>query len=42
MCFHVTIANGNNMMLLIPEKGVDINEELKTSVSQPLSESASQ
>jgi hypothetical protein len=42
MCFQVAIANGNNMLLLIPEKEVGINEELETSVSQLLSESASQ
>jgi hypothetical protein len=33
MCFQVAIANGNNMLLLIPEKEVGINEELETSVS---------
>jgi len=42
MCFQVAIANGNNMLLLIPEKEVGINEELETSVSQLLSESTSQ
>jgi hypothetical protein len=41
MCFQVTIANGNNMLLLNPEKEVGINEELEPSVSQLLSESAS-
>ena len=38
MCFQAAIANGSNMLLLIPEKEIDINEELEASVSQPLSE----
>jgi hypothetical protein len=42
MCFQAAIANGNNMLLLIPEQEVDINKELETSVSQLLSESVSQ
>ena len=42
MCFQAAIANGSNMLLLIPEKEIDINEELETSVSQLLSESNSQ
>ena len=27
MCFQAAIANGSNMLLLIPEKEIDINEE---------------
>jgi uncharacterized protein YjbI with pentapeptide repeats len=42
MCFQAAIANGSNMLLLIPEKEIDINEELEASVSQLLSESDSQ
>jgi hypothetical protein len=42
MCFQAAIANGSNMLLLIPEKEIDINEELETSVSRVLSESDSQ
>jgi hypothetical protein len=38
MCFQAAIANGSNMLLLIPEKEIDINEELKASVSRLLSE----
>jgi hypothetical protein len=38
MCFQAAIANGSNMLLLIPEKEIDINEELEASVSQLLSE----
>ena len=37
MCFQATIANGNNILLLIPEKEIYINEELEASVSQLLS-----
>jgi hypothetical protein len=39
MCFQAAIANGSNMLLLIPEKEIDINKELEASVSQLLSES---
>jgi hypothetical protein len=42
MCFQATIANGSNMLLLIPEKEIDINEELEASVSRLLSELDSQ
>jgi hypothetical protein len=42
MCFQAAIANGSNMLLLIPEKEIDISEELEASVSQLLSESGSQ
>ncbi|RDL30381.1 uncharacterized protein BP5553_10259 [Venustampulla echinocandica] len=42
VCFHAAIANGNNILLLIPEKEIDINEELEASVSQLLSELDSQ
>lgn len=42
MYFEAAIANGSNMLLLIPEKEIDINEELDASVSQLLSESGSQ
>jgi hypothetical protein len=42
MCFQAAITNGSNMLLLIPEKEIDINEELEASVSQLLSESESQ
>jgi hypothetical protein len=42
MRFQVAIANGSNMLLLIPENEIDINEELEASVSQLLSESDSQ
>lgn len=42
MCFQAAIVNGSNMLLLIPEKEIDINEELKAFVSQLLSESDSQ
>ncbi|KAE8440544.1 hypothetical protein EG329_007250 [Mollisiaceae sp. DMI_Dod_QoI] len=38
MCFQAAIANGSNMLLLIPEKEIDINEELEASVSHMLSE----
>ncbi len=37
ICFHAAIANGSNMLLLIPEKEIDINKELEASVSQLLS-----
>jgi Protein of unknown function (DUF3723) len=37
MCFQAAIANGSNMLLLIPEKEIDINGELEASVSQLLS-----
>jgi len=33
MCFQAAIANGSNMLLLIPEKEIDINEELETCLS---------
>jgi len=36
------IANGSNILLLIPEKEIDINKELEASVSQLLSELDSQ
>lgn len=39
MCFQATIANGSNILLLIPEKEIDINEELEASASRLLSES---
>jgi hypothetical protein len=42
MCFQAIIANGSNMLLLIPEKEIDINKELEASVSRLLSESDSQ
>jgi hypothetical protein len=42
MCFQAAIANGSNMLLLIPENEIDINKELENSVSQLLSESNSQ
>ena len=42
MCFQAAIANESNMLLLIPEKEIDINEELEASISQLLSESESQ
>jgi hypothetical protein len=42
MCFQAAIANGSNMLLLIPEKEIDINEELEASISQLLSGSESQ
>ena len=42
MCFQAAIANGSNMLLLIPEKEIDINKELEASVSQLLSEPDSQ
>jgi hypothetical protein len=42
MCFQAAVANGSNMLLLIPEKEIDINEELEASVSQLVSESDSQ
>jgi hypothetical protein len=42
MCFQAAIANGSSMLLLIPEKEIDINEELEASVSQLLSEPDSQ
>ena len=42
MCFQAAIANGSNILLLIPEKEIDINKELEASVSQLLSESDSQ
>jgi hypothetical protein len=42
MCFQAAIANGSNMLLLIPEKEIHINDELEASVSQLLSESDSQ
>lgn len=38
MCFQAAIANGSNMLLLIPGREIDINEELEASVSQLLSE----
>jgi hypothetical protein len=42
MCFEAAIANGSNMLLLIPGKEIDINEELVASVSRLLSEPDSQ
>jgi len=33
ICFQATIANGSNMLLLIPESKIDINKELEVSVS---------
>lgn len=42
MCFQAAIANGSNMLLLIPEREININEELEASVSQLLSRSGSQ
>jgi len=38
MCFQAAIANRGNMLLLIPKRDIDINEELEASVSQLLSE----
>ena len=42
ICFQATIANGSNILILIPERKIDINEVLEVSVSQMLSESNSQ
>jgi hypothetical protein len=42
ICFQAAIANRSNMLLLIPAREIDINEELEASVSQMLSESDSQ
>jgi hypothetical protein len=42
MCFQAAIANGSNILLLIPEREIDINEELEASVCQLLSGSDSQ
>jgi hypothetical protein len=42
MCFQAAIANGSNILLLIPEREININEELEASVSQLLSKSDSQ
>ena len=42
MCFQAAVANRSNMLLLIPEREIDINEELEASVSQLLSELDSQ
>lgn len=42
MCFQAAIAHGSIMLLLIPEKEIDINEELEASASQLLLESDSQ
>ena len=42
MCYQAAIANKGNILLLIPEREIDINKELETSVSQLLSESDSQ
>jgi hypothetical protein len=39
MCFQAAIANGSNILLLIPEKEIDINKELEASVSRLLFES---
>jgi hypothetical protein len=33
MCFQAAVTNRGNMLLLIPEREVDINEELEASVS---------
>jgi hypothetical protein len=33
MCFQAIITNGSNMLILIPEKEIDINKELEASVS---------
>jgi hypothetical protein len=33
MCFQAAIGNRGNMLLLIPEAGIDINEKLEASVS---------
>lgn len=38
MCFQAEIADGSNMLLLIPGKEIVINEELEASVSRLLSE----
>jgi hypothetical protein len=42
ICFQAAMANRKNMLLLIPERDIDINEELEVSVAQLLSESDSQ
>ena len=42
MCVQAAIANRGNILLLIPERDIDINEELEASVAQLLSESDSQ
>jgi len=42
MCFQAAIANRSNMLLLIPEREIDINKELDASISRLLSESDSQ
>jgi hypothetical protein len=42
MCFQAAITNGSNILLLIPEREIDINEELEASVCQLLSGSDSQ
>ena len=41
MYFQAAIANRGNILLLIPEREIDINGELEASVSQLLSESRS-
>jgi hypothetical protein len=42
MCFQAAVANRSNILLLIPERDIDINEELEASVSTLLSELDSQ
>jgi len=42
MCFQAAIANRKNILFLIPERDIDINEELEASVSQLLPEPDSQ
>jgi hypothetical protein len=39
ICFQAMIANGSNVLLLIPGRQIDISEELEASVSRLLSES---
>jgi hypothetical protein len=38
VCFKAAIANRAHLLLLIPERDIDINEELEASVAQLLSE----
>ena len=33
-CFQAAIADGSNTLLVIPEKEIDINEQLEASVSE--------